>query len=87
VIWSDSFLGALHVRVKLGQTEPATLVWYRGQLGKLLAAAGDFPAAELRAHHLTTVDFTYHFVRALRALYSGQRMKSRASSRATRSAG
>lgn len=65
----DSFLGHLTVRVKVGQTKRATLDWYRLQLGKLARAAGDFPAAELRAHHLTAVEFSYHFTRALKALY------------------
>ncbi|MDY3558107.1 site-specific integrase [Gemmata sp. JC673] len=65
----DSFTDALKVRVKLGQAEQSTLVWYTGQLKKLRTAAGDFPAADLRAHHLVAVEFTYHFVRALKALY------------------
>lgn len=66
---TQSFLSNLTVRVKLGQAEQSTHVWYRIQFDKLDKAAGDFPAAELRAHHLVSVDFTYHFVRALRALY------------------
>ncbi len=64
-----SFLSALEVRVKLGQTEAKTLAWYRSQFTKLDAAAGDYPADALRAHHLVSVEFTYHFVRAVRALY------------------
>lgn len=64
-----SYLDHLTVKVKLGQTEPSTLEWYRGQLAKLTEAAGKFPAAELRAPHLVAVEFTYHFVRALKALY------------------
>jgi integrase len=66
---TDCFLAHLVVREKLGEVERATLVWYRGQLKKLVAAAGAFPAAELRAPHLVAVEFTYHFVRAVRALY------------------
>lgn len=66
---TTSFMSALLVKVKLGQAEPATHTWYRIQLAKLDKAAGEFPAAELRAHHLTSVDFTYHFVRAMKALY------------------
>lgn len=64
-----SFLNALQVKVKLGQAEQATHVWYKSQLTKLDRAAGSFPAAELRAEHLIAVEFTYHFVRALKALY------------------
>jgi integrase len=65
----DSFDAHLAVRVKLQQTEASTLGWYRSQLGKLKAAAGTFPAAELRAPNLVSVELTYHFVRALKALY------------------
>lgn len=64
-----SFLGELAGRVKTGQTEAATLAWYRAQLVKLDQVAGDVGAAELRTHHLHAVEFTHHFVRALRALY------------------
>ncbi len=66
---SRSFLAHMGVREKLGQTAPATVAWYRVQLGKLDAAAGEMSAADLRAHHLVGVEFTNHFVRALRALY------------------
>lgn len=65
----DSFDSHLAISVKTGQTTASTRQWYRHQLGKLRTAAGKFPAAELRAHHLISVDFTYHFVRALKALY------------------
>jgi integrase len=64
-----SYLAALEVRVKLGQAAPGTLTWYTSQFAKLDKAAGVFPAAELRAHHLVAVEFTYHFVRALRSLF------------------
>jgi integrase len=64
-----SFLSALTIRVRLGETEPGTHAWYKNQLDKLDAAVGDFPAAELRAEHLVSVDFTNAFVRVLRALY------------------
>jgi integrase len=66
---ADSFVADLRVRVKLGSTEQKTLDWYRSALSKLTAAAGDFPAAELRAHHLVSVKFSNHFVRVLKALY------------------
>ncbi|VTU02791.1 integrase family protein : Uncharacterized protein OS=Acinetobacter soli NIPH 2899 GN=F950_02740 PE=4 SV=1: Phage_integrase [Gemmataceae bacterium] len=66
---SRSFESALLVRVKLGETEPTTLAWYKSQLAKLDAAVGDFPAAELRAAHLVSVEFSNAFVRVLRAVY------------------
>lgn len=65
----QSFDSHLAVRVKIGQAAQSTVVWYRSQLRKLTAAVGDSPAADLRAHHLVDVKFTYHFVRALRTLY------------------
>lgn len=65
----DSFLAHLRVQVSVGQIEHTTRDWYSAQLVKLTRAVGDFPAAELRAHHLIAVKLTYHFVRALRALY------------------
>jgi integrase/recombinase XerD len=64
-----SYLAHLAVRAKLGQTAPATVSWYKWQLVKLDAAAGEMSAADLRAHHLVAVEFSNHFVRALRALY------------------
>ncbi|MBN9522617.1 tyrosine-type recombinase/integrase [bacterium] len=64
-----SYLSHLDVRVKLGEIEPATKSWYKSQLDKLDVACGEYPAADLRAPHLVAVDFTYHFVRALKALY------------------
>lgn len=64
-----SFLAALQIRVKLDQAEAATLKWYAAHLTKLDRAAGDFPAAELRAEHLIGVEFTNSFVRVLKALY------------------
>lgn len=64
-----SFLAALAVRVKLGDAEPATEKWYKAQLTKLDAAAGDYPAADLRAEHLVAVEFTNAFVRVLKAAY------------------
>lgn len=66
---SRSFLATLTVQVKLGETEPTTYAWYKSQLKKLDAAAGDFPAAALRAEHLVAVEFSNAFVRVLRALY------------------
>lgn len=65
----DSFDAHLTVMVKTGQVKPDTREWYRYRLAKLREAAGRFPAAELRVHHLVSVEFTYHFVRALKALY------------------
>jgi hypothetical protein len=64
---ADSFVADLRVRVKSGQSEPATLCWYRAQSNKLDAAVGDFPAAELRVHHLLAVEFSNAFVRVLKA--------------------
>jgi integrase len=64
-----SFLANLDVKVKLGETEPSTRAWYKAALDKLNGAAGDFPAAELRAVHLVSVEFTTHFCRVLKALY------------------
>lgn len=64
----DSFHAHQQVRVKLGQCATATAEWYRWQLRKLTPFAA-FPAAELRAHHLVSVDFTNAFVRALKSLY------------------
>lgn len=64
-----SYLSHLAVRVKLGDLTNATYDWYKVQLDKLDHAAGDFPAAEVRAGHLVAVTFTYHFVRALKALF------------------
>lgn len=65
----DSFHGHLTVQQKIGQTSGATVAWYRAALDKLRAAVGTFPAAELRAHHLTACTFSNHFVRVLKALY------------------
>jgi integrase len=65
----ESFLSHQEVKVKCDQAEPGTFAFYKNQMRKLLAAVGEFPAAELRAHHLVSVEFTYHFVRALKALY------------------
>jgi len=65
----DSFEAHLGVQHKIGQTSAATLAWYRAALVKLTAAVGTFPAAELRAHHLTACEFSNHFVRVLKALY------------------
>lgn len=64
-----SFRSALAVRVKLGDAEPATEAWYKAQLGKLDDAAGEYPAADLRAEHLVGVEFSNAFVRVLKALY------------------
>lgn len=64
-----SYLGHLGVQHQLGQKSPATVAWYRAQLGKLDAAAGEMGAADLRAPHLVAVELTYHFCRALKALY------------------
>ena len=64
-----SYEGHLGVQLRLGQISPATLAWYKTALAKLTAAVGGFPAAELRAHHLTGCDFSNHFVRVLKALY------------------
>lgn len=64
-----SYLAQLAARVKSGLSEPATLAWYRVQLAKLDKAAGDYPAADLRVHHLVDVDLTYHFVRSVKAVY------------------
>lgn len=52
-----------------GQLSPKTLALHRCQLRKLAAAAGDFPAADLRAYHLVGVDLSNHFVRTLKALF------------------
>lgn len=65
----DSYDAHLLVLRRLGQIAPATLEWYRDGLAKLRTAAEKFPAAELRAHHLVSVDLTNHFVRVLKALY------------------
>lgn len=65
----DSFFAASAVAVKTGQSKPATAEFYRYQLQKLRKAAGPFPAAELRAHHILTVEFTNHFVRAVKRLF------------------
>lgn len=65
----DSFSADLTIRVKLGTTEEGTRSYYEYQLKKLRAAVGGFPAAELRAHHLTAVELTHHFVRVVRRLY------------------
>lgn len=65
----DSFDAHLAIEVKTSQIASSTRQWYRHQFSKLRRAAGKFPAAELRAHHLISVDFSYHFVRALKALY------------------
>ncbi len=64
-----SFDRSLSVSVRLGQLRPATQVYYHFQLKKLLSAVGAFPAAELRAHHLVSVELGCHFVRALKRLY------------------
>lgn len=64
-----SFLAAIQVRVKLGDAEPATEAWYRAQLNKLDHAAGEYPAADLRAEHLVAVEFSNAFVRVLKALF------------------
>lgn len=65
----DSFQNSLTVGVRLGQIKPATQTFYSFQLKKLLRAVGTFPAAELRAHHLVSVEFSNHFVRALKRLF------------------
>lgn len=66
---AQSYLAALAVRVKLREVEPATYDWYKVAVDRLVSAAGEFPAAELRAHHLVAVEFTNHFVRVLKAVY------------------
>lgn len=66
---TERFLAAVLVRVKLGQNSPATHSWYARQLVKLDRVAGDRAAAELRLEHLVGVDFSYHFIRAVKALY------------------
>jgi integrase len=65
----DSYFAHLSVRVKCGEVEQVTHDWYKAALDKLDAAAGVYPAADLRAHHLVSVEFTNHFVRSLKALY------------------
>lgn len=65
----DSFHAHLTVQHKIGQTSAPTLAWYRSALEKLRTAAGRFPAADLRPHHLTACTFSNHFVRVLKALY------------------
>ena len=64
----DSFNAHYVIRVKTGQTSQATASWYKTALDKL-QAVGQFPADSLRAHHLVAVEFSNHFVRALKALY------------------
>ena len=64
----ESFHAHQQIRVKLGQCAASTADWYKWQLAKLKPMGG-FPAAELRAHHLVTVEFTNAFVRSLKALY------------------
>lgn len=65
----DSFLAASTVAVRLGQSAEATHTFYRFQLKKLRSAAERFPAAELRPHHLINVEFTNHFLRAVKRLF------------------
>jgi integrase len=64
----DSFQAQNEIAVKMGQMKPATRDFYSFQLRKLRAAAGSFPAAELRAHHLISVTITNHFARAIKRL-------------------
>lgn len=64
-----SFRASLQLRVQLGETAPKTKEWYELQLAKLDAAAGRFPAADLKAEHLVSVTFTNAFVRVLKTCY------------------
>lgn len=66
----DSFDAACVVSVRTGQITESTRVFYLHQLRKLRTAAGHYPADALRAHHLVNVEFTNHFVRAVKRLYS-----------------
>lgn len=65
----DSFEAILEAQVHAGITKPGTLTWYKNQFQKLRNAVGHFPAAELRAHHLVSVRFTHHFIRATKRLF------------------
>lgn len=65
----DSFESVVKAHVGAGITAAGTAAWYHFQLQKLNRVVGGFPAAELRAHHLTGVKFTHHFIRALKRLY------------------
>lgn len=66
----DGFLAVQSAAVTSGEIRPGTLDFYRHQLRKLAAVAGDHPAAELRAHHLAgRYPFTHHSVRALKRLF------------------
>ncbi len=66
---TERFLASLMVRVKIGQNAPSTHAFYASQFRKLNRAVGDQDAAGLRAEHLIDLDFSYHFVRTLKALY------------------
>lgn len=64
----ESFTAHVRLLVKAGVNEPATLRWYVDTL-KALDHLGDFPAAELRTHHLAAVKLTNGFTRALKRVY------------------
>ena len=64
----DSYLAHARHQVQAGNLEPMTVRWYVDQFRHLEPVA-NFPAAELRAHHLISVDLTNAIARSLKTLY------------------
>ena len=62
------FDAAQLVAVKTKQKKQKTREFYANQLKKLSRIAGDISASELRPGHLVEVEFTSHFVRAVKTM-------------------
>jgi len=65
-----SFYDRLGADVRAGLTAPATVDWYRWQLAKLTAVAGDVAAAELRPRHIVSLRMTHHLARGIKRLFT-----------------
>ena len=63
-----SFATHLDQLARSGILEPATPAWYSHMLAGLVEQLGEFPAGELRAYHLTGIDLTNGFTRAVKRL-------------------
>lgn len=64
----DSFVTNMKLLVRAGLTAASTLRWYTDSL-KPLDKLAEFPAESLRTHHLSTIELTNGFTRALKRLY------------------
>ena len=60
------FFRTLEAEVRAGQTTESTLSWYRSNLAKVTAIAGDLPAADLRPVHLVDLTMTNALARAVK---------------------